>query len=117
IKRLDDQAGRLFRPLAVSGIYLVCFVGLHALSAGLQVFPEIGPWNLSAGLSLWLLDFGFGYIPVVIAAHVLAMVWPMHTGLTGWQMMMFASAAGGVYTFGSVAMRQLSTQSRIDLFH
>src|SRR5215510_12420911 len=113
-KGFGHRGWRVFHSVAVAAIYLICFVGLHGLSAGLQIFPEIGPWNLSAGLSLWLLDFSFGYLPVVLEAHVISLIWPSNA-LTGWQMMMMASTTTAVYALWSMIMRKLSAQPRIDL--
>src|SRR5262245_18068613 len=113
-KGFGHRGWRVFHSVAVAAIYLICFVGLHGLSACLQIFPEIGPWNLSAGLSLWLLDFSFGYLPVVLAAHVISLIWPSNA-LTGWQMMMMASTTTAVYALWSMTMRKLSAQPRIDL--
>jgi PAS domain S-box-containing protein len=113
-KGFGHRAWRVFHSVAVATIYLISFVGLHGLTAGLQIFPEIGPWNLSAGLSLWLLDISFGYLPVVLAAHVISLIWPANA-LTGWQMMMMASIVTGVYALWSIIMRKHSAQPRIDL--
>ena len=117
MKPAGQQAARVFRSGAVAAIYLISFVGLHGLTAGLQIFPEIGPWNLSAGISLWLLDFGFEYMPVVFAAHIIALRWPLPAALTVWQMMGFGVIATAVYGFGSFTIRELTAQRRIDFLH
>src|SRR5262245_65994689 len=109
-KGFGHRGWRVFHSVAVAAIYLICFVGLHGLSACLQIFPEIGPWNLSAGLSLWLLDFSFGYLPVVLAAHVISLIWPSNA-LNGWQMMMMASISTGVYSLWSIILRNHSDQA------
>src|SRR5262245_34478464 len=116
-KPAGQQTGRLFRSVAVAAIYLISFLGLHGLTAGLQIFPEIGPWNLSAGLSLWLLDFGLVYIPVVLAAPVIALRWPLPSALNGFQILIFALIATAIYALGSAFMRRLTSQRRIDLLH
>ena len=117
MKPAVQQTGRLFRSVAVTALYLISFIGLHGVTAGLQIFPEIGPWNLSAGLSLWLLDFGFEYLPVVLAAHLIALRWPVPTALGGWEMMVFALIATTIYAFGSITIRKLTAQRRIDFLH
>jgi len=117
MKPAGQHAARLFRSGAIAAIYLISFIGLHGLTAGLQIFPEIGPWNVSAGISLWLLDFGFQFVPVVFAAHIIALRWPLPATLTGWQMMMFGVTATAVYAFGSLTIRKLTAQRRIDFLH
>src|SRR5262245_50663403 len=109
-KGFGHRAWRVFHSVAVATIYLISFVGLHGLSVVLQIFHEIGLWNLSAGLSLWLLDISFGYLPVVLAAHVISLIWPANA-LTGWQMMMMASVSTGVYGLWSIILRNHSDQA------
>src|SRR5215510_4669182 len=116
-KGFGHRAWRVFHSVAVAAIYLISFVGLHGLTAGLQIFPELGPWYLSAGISLWLLDFGFEYIPVVFAAHLIALRWPLPAALTIWQMIGFGVIATAVYSFGSFTIRELTAQRRIDFLH
>src|SRR5262245_50321902 len=117
MKPAGQQTGRLFRSVALAAIYLLSFIGLHGLTAGLQIFPEMGPWNLSAGISLWLLDFGFEYIPVVFVAHVIALGWPLPAALNSLQMMVLGLIATAVYAFGSITIRKLTAQRRIDFLH